>query len=107
MAPGAPRAVGGVFGASWSPRGRSWKLLRVITRRLGEALVAFWAVLGNLGGVLESSWGALESSWARFGGVQGCLGSRLDRLVVVLGTFWGVSGPSCALFHVGSRFSQD
>ena len=107
MAPGTPRAVGGVCGASWSPRGRSWKLLRVITGRLGEALVAFWAVLGNLGGVLESSWGVFESSWGRSGCVQGCLGSRLDRLVVVLGTFWGVSGPSCALFHVGSRFSQD
>ena len=95
MAPGAPRAVGGVLGASWSPRGRSCKLLRVITVRLGEALVAFWAVLWNLGGVLESSWGALESAWARFGGVQGCLGSRLDRVVLVLGTSWGVSGPSC------------
>ena len=107
MAPGAPRAVGGVFGASWSPCGRSWKLLRVITGRLGEALVAFWAVLENLGGRLESSWRALESFWGLFGGVQGCLGSRLDRLVVVLGTFWGVSGPFCALFHVGKYFSQD
>ena len=68
----------------------------MITGRLEEALVAFWAVLGNLGGVLESSWEALESSWARFGGVQGCLGSRLDRVVLVLGTSWGVSGPSCA-----------
>ena len=68
-----------------------------------------WGGIGGFLGRPGESWGRLGIVLERlgivlgaFGGGQGCLGSRLDRLVFVLGTSWSVSGPSCDVFHVGT-----
>ena len=50
----------------------------------------------RLGGVLEASRRRFGGSWGSLACVLGCLGAFLTRLVVILGTSWGVLGASCA-----------